>query len=43
MGEDLITIFIIENEPWVLLTMMDGDMEKLGRRLGEWAWVGRVL
>lgn len=37
----MIYIFLIENYPWVLWCDMTGDLTKIGRRIGEWTWVGR--
>jgi len=34
----MITIFLIENYPWVYYTTLG----KLPSGLGEWCWVGRV-
>jgi len=38
----MISVFLIENYPWVIWTEFGGDMLKIGRWFGEWAWVGRV-
>lgn len=38
----MIHVFLIENYPWVLWCNLTGDLTKIGRHIGEWAWVGRV-
>lgn len=37
----MITVYLIENEPYTLYTALDGNSERMGRIVGEWAWVGR--
>jgi hypothetical protein len=39
----MITIIVMENDPWCLWHEIYGNMDKIGRLFGEWAWVGRVL
>jgi hypothetical protein len=38
----MITIFLIENYPWVQLVQLNSNMKELGKNFGEWAWVGRI-
>jgi len=37
----MITIFLIENFPWVYFVRVNGDPRDLTHTLGEWMWVGR--
>jgi hypothetical protein len=38
----LIQVYLVENHPWVLWSSLRfSDWQRLARRVGEWAWVGR--
>jgi hypothetical protein len=39
----MITIFLIENFPWVYLIRISGEPKDIHHNLGEWMWVGREL
>jgi hypothetical protein len=37
----MLYIFLVENCPWCLWCDLTGDLTRIGKRIGEWAWVGR--
>jgi hypothetical protein len=39
----MITIFLIENYPWVYFCRVSSEPRDINHNLGEWMWVGRVL